>query len=148
MKVNNISIMVFSYETEDYDKIIDALNSFLKDFLDYINISKESVNGHYGDKITLIRYEIKGKVCEKLFTYLISNFDQTDLLYFISTIDDRIEKSKIHIRIDKQRFLLDHKLYLKDSDDVIKIVISSAGGEKIVKKELNELVNRNLHKES
>ncbi|ARM75909.1 RNA-binding domain-containing protein [Acidianus manzaensis] len=145
MKVSSISILVFCYETEDYDKIINAINLFFKDFMDYITVSKNSVDGHYGDKIVLIKYEIKGKIAEKLFSYILSNLDRADLLYFISTIDDRLEKSKIHMRIDKQKFLSEQKLSLRDSDDIIKIIISSVGGTKIVKKELNDLVNRNLH---
>lgn len=144
MKINNITILVFSHETEDYDKIITSLNSFFKDFLKYMNISTNSVQGHYGDKITLIKYEIKGKICEKVFEYILSNLEKTDLIYLISTIDSRVDKSKIHVRIDKQKFLATSKLYLKDGDDVIKIIISSVGGPKVVKQELMSVVNRNL----
>lgn len=144
MKINNITVLVFSHETEDYEKIINSLNSFFKDFLKYTNISLDTVEGHYGDKITLIKYEIKGKICSKVFEYILSNLDKADLLYFLSTLDDRIDKSRIHIRVDKQKLIMTNKLYLKDGDDVIKIIVSAVGGPKVVKQELMNFVNRNL----
>ncbi|MDT7900506.1 RNA-binding domain-containing protein [Acidianus sp.] len=145
MKVTSVSFQIFSHETEDVEKIKNALNSFLQDFLKYANISENSTEGHYGDKITLIKYDFQGKISEKIVDYLFSKLDKADLLYLISTIDSRLEKSKIHIRIDKQKFIAEGKLYLRDGDDIIKIIISSVGGPKRVKEELNKIANRAMH---
>lgn len=145
MKVTSVSFQIFSHETEDVNKIKNALNSFLQDFLKYANISESSTEGHYGDKIILIKYDFQGKISEKIVDYLFSKLDKADLLYLVSTIDSRLDKSKIHIRIDKQKFIAEGKLYLRDGDDIIKIIISSVGGPKRVKEELNKIANRTVH---
>jgi len=148
MKLNNIIFLVFSYQTENKDKIKHAIDSLLSDYVKEGEIEEERIEGHYGDSIIEIKYLFQGKVCSKILDTLLSKFDKADIIYLLSTLDSRVEKSKVHLRLDKQLLIAKNKLALKDGDDIIKVIIGTGGRLKEFKEELKQFVNRDLHKES
>ncbi len=144
MKLNNIVFLVFSYQTENKDKIRHAIDNYVKEGA----IEEERIEGHYGDSIVEIKYTFQGKICSKILDVLLSKFDRTDIIYLLSTLDSRLEKSKVHLRLDKQLLVAKNKLSIKDGDDVIKVIIATGGRIKEFKEELKQIVNRNMRKES
>jgi RNA binding exosome subunit len=148
MKLNNIVFLVFSYQTENKEKIKHAIDSLLCEYIKEATVDEQKIDGHYGDSIVEIKYIFKGKVCSKILDNLLSRFDKADIIYLLSTLDSRVEKSKVHLRLDKQLLIAKNKLSIKDGDDIIKIIISTGGRVKEFKEELKQFVNRDMHKES
>lgn len=44
---------------------------------------------------------------------VFNSFDYADLILLLSTLDERMEGNKLHLRIDKQRLIAEKKLVLK-----------------------------------
>ncbi|EZQ03881.1 hypothetical protein CM19_09180 [Candidatus Acidianus copahuensis] len=142
MKVSSISFTVFCYETEDKNKIVTSIISFLKDFREYVDIKELKLQGHYGDTIISIKYEIKGKMATSAAEALLSRLDTSDIIFLIGTLGERVDRSKLHLRLDKQKLVGEGKLTVKDGNDVIKVIISSNGGIDKIKEELKQIANR------
>lgn len=143
MKISNLSITIFCHETEDKNKIINALNSFFGNLLDSASVYEQKVEGHYGNSIEIIEYKASGKKAEEISKKIFYSFDVADLLLLLSTFDDRSEGNKLHLRIDKQRLIAEGKISLKDGDDIIKVVVTAKNINEL-KDELKELASRNL----
>jgi len=145
MRLSSISITIFCHETEDKNKIISSLIDFFGNILNSAEIFETAVEGHYGNSISIIEYRLSDKRAEELADKILNSLDSADLLYLLSTFDQRIEKNKFHLRIDKQRLIAEKKLAIKDSDDVIKIVMNFKGRvTDELKEELKQIANRNL----
>ena len=145
MRISSISITVFCHETEDKNKIISSLTDFFGNILNSAEIYETTVEGHYGNSILIIEYRLSDKSAEELADKIFNSLDSADLLYLLSTLDQRIEKNRLHLRIDKQRLIAEKKITIKDSDDVIKIVMNFKGKmTNELKEELKQIANRNL----
>ena len=145
MKVSNISITVFCHETEDKNKIISSLTDFFGNILNTAEISETTVEGHFGNSISIIEYKLSDRSAKELADKIFNSLDNADLIFLLSTLDQRIDKNKLHLRIDKQRLIVEKKLTIKDSDDIIKIVMNFK--RKVtdeLKEELKQIANRNL----
>ncbi|BCU70616.1 RNA-binding domain-containing protein [Stygiolobus caldivivus] len=122
MKVAFISISVFCHETEDRNKILSSLESFFS--LNNAEVKDSIVQGHYGNKIEIIEYKMKGKEAQNIFEKVLSSLDKVDLILLVSTLQSRTDKGKLHLRIDKQRLIEENKIFLRDGDDVVKLIVS------------------------
>ena len=145
MRISSISITIFCHETEDKNKIISSLTDFFGNILNSAEIYETVVEGYYGNSISIIEYRLSDKSAKELADKIFNSLDNTDLIYLLSTLDQRVEKNKLHLRIDKQRLIAEKKIAIKDSDDVIKIVMNFKG--KVadgLKEELKKIANRNL----
>ncbi|BFH73509.1 RNA-binding domain-containing protein [Sulfurisphaera javensis] len=127
MKLSSLSITIFCHETENRDKIILALSDFFGTLLNSSEIHETKAEGHYGNKIEIIEYRISGKIANEMANKVFNSFDYADLILLLSTLDERMEGNKLHLRIDKQRLIAEKKISLKDGDDIIKIVMSFKG---------------------
>lgn len=146
MKVGNISIIIFCHETEDKNKIMASLVNFFGDIINSSEIKEKSVEGHYGNKIEIIEYDVSGKIANELANKLFSSLEYADLIFLISSLDERLEGSKLHLRVDKQGLIANNKITLKDGDDVIKIIIGFKGKvSNELKEELKKIASRTMH---
>lgn len=148
MKVASVSISVFCHETEDRNKILNSLESFFS--LDNAEVKDSVVQGHYGNRIEIIEYKMKGREAQNVFEKILKSLDKTDLILLASTLQARTDKGKLHLRIDKQRFIEENKIFLKDGDDVIKLVITFKNFKNTdeIVEELKYLVSRDLRKDN
>ncbi|BFI75167.1 RNA-binding domain-containing protein [Sulfurisphaera ohwakuensis] len=146
MKLSNLSIIIFCHETENKDKILVALGDFFGSILKFSELIETKAEGHYGNSIEIIEYKLSGKNATEVANKIFNSFDYADLILLLSTLDERMEGSKLHLRIDKQRFIAEKKISLKDGDDIIKIIMSFKGKvTEQLKEELKQIANRNLH---
>ncbi|AHC51022.1 hypothetical protein SUSAZ_02800 [Sulfolobus acidocaldarius SUSAZ] len=140
MKISEISISVFCHETENKDRILSSISSFFNiqsnDFVSRV------VQGYYGNRIIVTEIKIKGKLAIEAFNKLINALDKADLVILISTLNTRLDGTKLHIRVDKQRLIYDNKIYLKEGDDVIKIIISFKERYENISEELRNFASR------
>jgi len=146
MKVKNLQIFVFSHETENLDKIQNAIESkLLIDFFPYVEKNITEVTGHYGNKIRIIEYKVKDKIADEVFQAILEKLSYSDLLYLLSTLEERFHKGRLYIRLDKQQLIMNN-IALKDGDDVVKITATIIGGKEALSEKLKEIAgNRSLH---
>ncbi|QIW23311.1 hypothetical protein EWF20_03555 [Sulfolobus sp. S-194] len=146
MKLSNLSIIIFCHETENKDKILVALEDFFGNILNSSELIETKAEGHYGNSIEIIEYKLTGRNATEVANKIFNSFDYADLILLLSTLNERMEGSKLHLRIDKQRFIAEKKISLKDGDDIIKIIMSFKGKvTEQLKEELKQIANRNLH---
>ena len=146
MKLSTISITIFCHETEDKNKIIGSLIDFFGNILNTAEISERKVEGHFGNSISIIEYKLPGKNAKELVDKIFKSLDNADIIFLLSTLNERLDGSKLHLRIDKQRLIAEKKITIKDSDDIIKIVMGFKG--KVtdeLREELKQIASRNMH---
>ncbi|WP_338601162.1 RNA-binding protein [Sulfolobus tengchongensis] len=146
MKVTQAILSVFVHETEDYNKIVNSIESF---FSPLISSSKKNITtaqGHYGNKITIVEYRFDKKTMESFFNMILNKIETTELMLMLTTIDSHWDGSKLYLRFDKQYLIAEGRLVLKDGDDVIKCIISFNTSLENIKEEIKKLVsNRIMH---
>ncbi len=139
MKIHNINVMFFVHETEDSSRILEALEKCLPG----IRISDfvmEVVEGHHGNRIQLYKATLASSKAREFFQSILNSFDKADLIFLMSSLDERMDKSRLHLRIDKQAVIADCKPRIKDGDDVIKITVTISGGKTELNEELARIV--------
>jgi len=145
MKLSTISITIFCHETEDKNKIIGSLIDFFGNILNTADISERKVEGYFGNSISIIEYKLAGKNANELVDKIFKSLDNADIIFLLSTLNERLDGSKLHLRIDKQRLIAEKKISIKDSDDVIKIVMSFKGKvTEELKEELKKIASRTM----
>ncbi len=144
MKVTYATISVFIHETEDYNKVINGIETF---FSPPILNSKKSVTtaqGHYGNKITIIEYKFDKKGGMQLFELILNKMDTSDLMFIFATIESHWSNGKLYLRFDKQHLITENRLLLKEGDDVIRIVISFNTSLENIKEEIKKIVGNRV----
>ncbi|EHP69449.1 MAG: RNA-binding domain-containing protein [Metallosphaera yellowstonensis] len=144
MKVQRLSVSTFCYATEDEEKIRKALADLLGETYQGVEFHKEELSGHYGDPIIALRVELGGERATNATKAIIKRMEVADLIFMISTMPNRVEGSKIYLRIDKQALLSSNRVFLKDGEDVVKLIISIKGSKERFMEELKEIVSRNM----
>jgi RNA binding exosome subunit len=88
--------------------------------------------------------ELGGERATNATKAIIKRMEVADLIFMISTMPNRVEGSKIYLRIDKQALLSSNRVFLKDGEDVVKLIISIKGSKERFMEELKEIVSRNM----
>jgi RNA binding exosome subunit len=99
MSIHNISLRTIAAATESEDRVKTALSLFL--FGDEIESIK--TEGHYGNPITILQAQIKGRNCKLFIELLKSKLGEHDLKRLKNESCERIDEDCVlHIRFDKQ----------------------------------------------
>ena len=98
-----ISIHVIVHATEDITKIFQSFEDVLdvkeEDFV------IEETEGHYENPITLLNANIVKKQAQNLIDKLLELLPDDQVEDLIEEIEDRIEDSRFHLRLDKQELV-------------------------------------------
>lgn len=130
--IRKIKIQSLCYATEDEEKVLEAIENVISPYsINLLKFSKDNLNGHYGDKIILIKIESKNeKQANEIFENILKKMNKEDVRRFYYEIknDELFEKEeKAYIRFDKQEA---YKNILKMCDeDPIRIEIFFKKGE-------------------
>ncbi len=104
-RVERIVVQVLCHATEDEDKVMKAVENIVgAEALEHMSISSESLTGHYGDPITLIKLTLTDRDrAEKVLARVLSNLREWERE---EVWGDRAVKGKhggkLYIRLDKQ----------------------------------------------
>ncbi len=99
MNIHNISLRTISAATESEDRVKAALLLFLFDD----GIKTIRTEGHYGNPITILQAQIKGRNCARFIGLLKSRLAEHDLKRLKNESCERIDEDCVlHIRFDKQ----------------------------------------------
>ncbi|MDP2767482.1 MAG: RNA-binding domain-containing protein [Candidatus Methanoperedens sp.] len=94
-----ISLRTIVAATESEDRVKTALSLFL--FGDEIETIK--TEGHFGNPITILQAQIKGRTCRRFIELLKSKLPENELGRLKKELGERIDDDCcLHIRFDKQ----------------------------------------------
>ncbi len=99
MSIHHITLRAIAQATESEEKVKEALSLFLFD--DEIEIIR--TEGHFGNTISILQANLKGKNCKRFIDFIKSKLNEEDLKRLKAEIGERIDdKCYLHIRFDKQ----------------------------------------------
>ncbi|WP_240900015.1 RNA-binding domain-containing protein [Sulfuracidifex metallicus] len=148
MKISLLTISVFCHETEDLGKIRKSIELVIPSAVEG-EIRSDQVKGHFGNYITLLEYRFSKSLAVKAFQDILNKLSSADMIVIITTLSERMEKSKLYLRFDKQYLVAKGELTLKEGNDVVRIMVSFNGPYKEVIKELKQIAsNRAMHNEA
>ena len=123
--IERIEVRAHVHATEDLEKVGEAIANVLGlEELPEIEVIK--ARGHHGNPILTLHLVVKGKEAQRAFENLINGLDDVEFQILKSELPRRSEKSKLYLRVDKQRAYLG-KLTLSTSSDVIWIMVVFKG---------------------
>jgi len=137
-RIEKLIIQVLCHATEDQDKVLRAVRNVLGNAADKVSISSETLKGHYGDPVTIMRmYLLDESACEEVFLRILSSlsrFEQEEIW------SERVKRGKhggkLYIRLDKQEAFLGR---IRQSDkDPIRIVVEARGNMDALRKKFEE----------
>lgn len=134
IKIKEIEFLTHCHATENCNKVITALLNLLPaELRSKVYIEKQTLPGHYGNPITVIRCRVKEKT-DDIIQYIAEKLSDTEKSLLTVSFDLRYDKrtNKIYIRVNKQE-AYKGKIMLDDGDDVIKIIINLSGTRRIEK---------------
>lgn len=114
-----ISIDVIIHATEN-------IQTFLQCFEDMFELEKEDFSmthteGHFSNPITILHSKLVKNKAVKFIEKLLENLTPVQLDAIIGEIEERVNDSRYHIRLDKQEFV--NKKIIFNDKDAIKLKI-------------------------
>ena len=102
--IGYVDLRVFAHATEDLDKVLTALRNLLPTALtDIVQFEKNSLTGHHGNPITLFTTQLTDKeLLPALLEKIGKNLNVLDKEDLNNNIHNRIEKTHLYLRFDKQ----------------------------------------------
>ena len=114
-----ITIEIIIHATEDIKKILNSFEEFFE--IKELDFTKSNLTGHFENPITMLNAKITKKKAEKFLEILTSNLPKNQLEEIKDDLENRIQNSKLYLRLGKQD-LLSGSLNLQEKD-AIKIKI-------------------------
>lgn len=105
--VTGVEISVFSYATEDEDKVERALRNIILQGISDIKVELQRLRGYYNDPITIMTASIRRrKEATEIFQATMRALSSLDQYRLIEEIEDRVDEAgNLYLRLDKQRAL-------------------------------------------
>ena len=110
-----ITIEIIIHATEDIKKILDSFEEFFE--IKAEDFSKSNLTGHFENPITMLNAKITKKKAEKFLQVLTSNLPKYQLDEIKDDLENRIQNSKLYLRLGKQD-LLRGSLNLQEKDAI------------------------------
>ena len=98
-----VTIEIIIHATEDIKKILDSFEEFFD--IKEEDFSKSNLTGHFENPITMLNAKITKKKAEKFLQVLTSNLPEYQLEEIKDDLENRIQNSKLYLRLGKQEML-------------------------------------------
>ncbi len=97
--IYHITFRAIAQATEDIDRVKAALSLFIFDS----EIEIVTTEGHYGNPITILQAQLKGRDCDRFIDLIKSKLSGAELEKLKKELGNRIDDDcYLHIRFDKQ----------------------------------------------
>ncbi len=97
--IHHIRLRAIAQATEDIDSVKAALSLFSFDN----GIETLTTEGHYGNPITILQAQLKGRDCDRFIDIIKSKLSGAELEKLKKELGERIDDDcYLHIRLDKQ----------------------------------------------
>ena len=123
--VVKIEARAYCRATEISDRVASAIKSlYPEEFRELVEFESTKVEGHSGDKIQVLRSELRDKVrCDVTLDYIFGKLKETDRRYLRDSLLQRLDENCVlFVRIDKQAAFL-NKVVLARGPDVISVQV-------------------------
>ena len=110
-----VTVSVIIHATEDMARILSALEGALGLGEGDFAVAKSA--GHYENPITVLSARVAKGRARTVLSRLLGQLTAAQIDGLVSSMDDRIEGSKFHVRLGKQE-LVGGRVVLSDSDPV------------------------------
>jgi RNA binding exosome subunit len=98
-----ITIDVIVHATEDTSRFFEAFNEMFE--LKEEEFSISNVTGHFENPITILRIKISKKSTKQFMEKFLGILSKIQIKEIIQGVEERTEKSTLHVRLDKQEFV-------------------------------------------
>lgn len=126
MQAHHVRISTFIHATEDEDKVLEALSTFIPGEIDDEDVDFEvvSTEGYFGNPIKVVTAEIKrSKAVRAFLKHLKSLLTEDDVDYLLEHLNEKVdEDGTLYIRFDKQKAYLG-EAEVTEGEDVIRVMI-------------------------
>ena len=98
-----ITIDVIVHATEDISKIFQSFNEILE--IEEENFSITETTGYYENPIIMLNAKLVKKQAKSFMDKFLKLLSKNQINQLIEEIEERIEDSKFHLRLDKQELI-------------------------------------------
>lgn len=110
-----VTIDIIIHATEDISKFFDALNQLFE--IEQEKILVQELKGHFDNPITTLHAKFSKKDAKKIIEKIVSNLSESQEKELIESLEQRIQNSTLHLRLDKQK-LVQGEIDFKEKDPV------------------------------
>ncbi len=110
-----VTIDVIIHATEDISKFFNKFEEIFG--LKKEDFSLENLTGHFDNPIILLNAKITKKSANNFVNTLVSKISQDQIEQIIENIEERLENSNLHLRLDKEEFV-NGKLVIQEKNSV------------------------------
>jgi len=126
MRAHHVRITTFIHATEDEDKVLDAIATFIPEEIDeediYFDVSE--TRGYFGNPIKVVNAEVKrSRAIRSFLENLKELLSEEDRSYILEHLDEKVdEEGTLYLRFNKQKAYLG-EVELDEGADVVQIRI-------------------------
>ncbi len=110
IRAHHIRITTFIHATEDEDKVLEAIGTFIPEGIDDEDIifDVDETTGFFGNPIKVVNVEIKrSRAVRKFLDYFKELLREDDRRYVIENLDEKVdEEGTLYVRFNKQKAYL------------------------------------------
>ncbi len=110
-----VTIEVIIHATEDISKFFNIFEEIFG--LKKEEFSSQNLTGHFDNPITLLNAKITKKSANNFVNTLVSKISPDQIEQIIENIEERLENSNLHLRLDKEEFV-NGKLVIQEKNSV------------------------------
>ena len=110
-----VTIEIIIHATEDISKFFNIFEEMFG--LKKEEFSLQNLSGHFDNPITLLNTKITKKSANNFVNTLVSKISPEQIEHIIENIEERLENSKLHLRLDKEEFV-NGKLIIQEKNSV------------------------------
>jgi RNA binding exosome subunit len=126
MRAHHVRITTFIQATEDEDKVLDAIATFIPEEIDdddvYFDVNE--TKGYFGNPIKVVNAEIKRSRAVRAFLKNLKELlSEEDRRYILEHLDEKVdEEGTLYLRFNKQKAYLS-EVELDEGADVVQVRI-------------------------
>ncbi|ASJ02411.1 hypothetical protein A3L09_03660 [Thermococcus profundus] len=128
LRAHHIRLTTFIQATEDEDKVLEAIATFIPEDIDDEDIifDIDETAGFFGNPIKVVNAEIKrSRAVRKFLEYFKELLSEEDRSYLLEHIDEKVdEEGTLYVRFNKQKAYLG-EVEIDEGADVIQIRIKA-----------------------
>jgi len=126
LRAHHVRLTTFIQATEDEDKVLDAIATFIPEEIDEDDIifDIDETKGFFGNPIKVVNVEIKrSKAVRKFLEHLKELLSEDDKRYIIENLDEKVDdEGTLYVRFNKQKVYLGD-VEIDEGPDVIQVRI-------------------------
>ncbi|WP_054839887.1 RNA-binding protein [Thermococcus sp. JCM 11816] len=128
LKAHHVRLTTFIQATEDEDKVLDAIATFIPEEIDEDDVLFDilETEGYFGNPIKVVNVEIKrSKAVRKFLEYFKELLSEKDKKYLLDHLDEKVDEEggTFYVRFNKQKAYLGEAEVDEGGPDVIQVRI-------------------------